>query len=330
MIIDSYRSWGSDVADNKSSGSVFQHIPVLPDAVLHYLAPKPGGVYLDGTVGGGGHAEMILKASAPDGRLYGFDRDQRALEIAHDNLKSFSDRIRLIQDDFKSFDNHLPEIDLDGALLDLGVSSFQLDDPEAGFSFRDSGPLDMRMDRRNELTAEHLVNNLPEEELSRIIKSFGEERYSRRISRAIVSARTQEKISTTEQLADLIRRAVPRNRGKEKIDPATRTFQAIRIAVNDELNGLDDAVKRMISRIKPGGRMVVISFHSLEDRIVKWVFRELAGKLPPKGPPDLPIDLDVQARSVKIMTVKPVTAGKEEVDTNPRSRSAKLRAVEKL
>lgn len=309
----------------------FRHIPVMPTEVLSYLVPKPGGIYLDGTVGGGGHAELVLEASAPDGLLIGLDRDAEALAAARKRLAPFGSRARLFHRNFADLEALLAEIGIagiDGFLLDLGVSSRQLDAGERGFSFQQDAPLDMRMDATSGETAAELVNRLPEEELTRIIRKYGEERWAKRIAAFIVRARGEAAIETTWQLADLIKGAIPRGAWEERIHPATRTFQALRIAVNDELGSLErglDAAFRLLNR---GGRGVVISFHSLEDRIVKNTFRGLAQGC--RCPKDFPRCVCGNIPQVRILTGKPVMAGEGELKDNPRARSAKLRAVEKL
>ena len=253
------------------------HRPVLLREAVAALGCRPGGFWVDGTVGAGGHAEAILRASAPDGRLLGLDRDREALERARRLLAPFGDRVALRHDDFRS----LPEIleasgrPPDGILLDLGISSQQIDDPARGFSFQEDGPLDMRMDRTQDTTAATLVNALPARELAAIVARYGEEPAARRIARALVAERAREPITTTGRLAAIVAR-VARSRRRTRTHPATRTFQALRIAVNRELDGLDRLIEQAVERLPPGGRIAVISFHSLEDRIVKRALRALA------------------------------------------------------
>lgn len=304
-----------------------QHVPVLLEAVLAYLQPHPGGTYIDATVGGGGHAEAILEASAPDGRLLGMDTDPDALRRAQRRLHRFGHRVVLVRGNF----GNLAAIarrrgfePADGILMDLGVSADQLADPKRGFSFQLEGPLDMRMDPSLPRTAADLVNGLAEEELARVIRTYGEERFARRIARAIVRSRP---VRTTKELADIIERVVPRRPG-QRLHPATRTFQALRIAVNDELGALERALPQALEILRPGGRLVVISFHSLEDRIVKQFFHREARDC--ICPPRQPICVCGHKARVRILTRKPVTPSPEEVARNPRSRSARLRAVEKL
>lgn len=312
-----------------SASEGFGHVPVMPGEVLAYLRPRAGGRYLDGTLGGGGHARLILEASAPDGLLIGCDRDTRAVERCHFALAPHADRIRLFQADFRAVPDQLPGEWFDGILLDLGVSSWQLDDPAAGFSFRADGPLDMRMDQTAPRSAADLVNEAAEDELTRIIGEYGEERHARRVARAIVAARGKESIDTTGRLAEIVRGVVPRGRGPGAIDAATRTFQGLRIAVNDELTGLEAGLCRLAERLAPGGRMVVIAFHSLEDRILKWAFRRLCGDLPDEGPRGLPVMHSRPEPRFAALTRKPVVPGADEQRANPRSRSARLRAIER-
>ncbi len=304
-----------------------RHVPVLLNEVLHYLQPRPGGTYIDATVGGGGHAEAILEASAPDGRLLGLDADPDALGRSHRRLHRFGRRVVLVQAHFDQLENIAHRegfVPADGILMDLGVSSDQLEDASRGFSFLKPGPLDMRMDPSLSHTAADLVNTLDEAELAHLIRRYGEEPHARRIARAIVRARP---IYTTTELADLIARVVPR-RPRQRLHPATRTFQALRIAINDELGALERALPQALRVLRPGGRLVVISFHSLEDRIVKHFFRREAQDC--ICPPRQPVCTCGHKAQVRILTRKPVTPGPEEIDRNPRSRSAKLRAVEKL
>ena len=306
---------------------VTRHEPVMVREVLHYLRPHPGGAYIDATVGGGGHAEAILQASAPDGRLLGLDADPEAIERSHRRLHRFGHRVTLVHAHF----DHLEEVasragfvPADGVLMDLGISSDQLEEGERGFSFLRPGPLDMRMDPSLPRTAADLVNTLSERELARLIRTYGEERYARRIARAIVAHRP---LHTTTELAELIARVVPRRRG-QRLHPATRTFQALRIAVNDELGALERALPQALRVLRSGGRLVVITFHSLEDRIVKQFFRREAQDC--LCPPHQPVCTCGHTAQVRILTRKPVTPSPEEIARNPRARSAKLRAVEKL
>jgi 16S rRNA (cytosine1402-N4)-methyltransferase len=308
----------------------FRHLPVLPDEVIRFLEPADGKCYLDGTLGGGGHSALILE-KAPEAFLIGIDRDQAALAAAGARLAIYGERIRLLHGDFADVAGHLNSLGipaLDGFILDLGVSSHQLDTRERGFSFQQDAPLDMRMDTSSGETAADLVNELPEQELERILVQYGEERWAKRIAAFIVKERTESLITTTFRLVDIIKGAVPRAKWDERIHPATRTFQALRIAVNSELDSLERGMRAALDLLKPGGRGVVISFHSLEDRIVKHIFREYATGC--TCPHQLPVCVCGKQPRVKILTNRPVTATQAETDENPRARSAKLRAVEKL
>lgn len=309
----------------------FRHISVLYEEVLQYLEPRSGGVYVDGTLGGGGHARGILECSAPDGILLGFDRDQEALAAAGLRLSAYGNRVRLFHENYSKLFDVLAREEfesIDGMVLDVGVSSHQLDKAERGFSFQQDAALDMRMDGSAGRTAADLVNVLSEKELEQILWEFGEERWARRIASMIVAARDVEPISTTSRLVDIVKGAIPRACWEARLHPATRTFQALRIAVNEELKSLERGLVAGIESLKKGGRIVVISFHSLEDRIVKNVFNEFArGCICPKSVPrcvcgNVPV--------VRKLTGRPVVAGPEEIAANPRSRSAKLRAAEKL
>ena len=282
--------------------------------VLEQLAPSRGGVYVDCTVGLGGHARALLDAGAS--RLIGLDRDPAALALAGETLSGYGDRVELVHSDYRRIDEVLDARGLtavDGVLADLGVSSMQLDAPGRGFSFRRDEPLDMRMDTTASPTAAEALRDVDERDLADVIYEFGEERQSRRIARAIVAARTRGGIETTGQLADIVRRAVPR-KGYTRIDPATRTFQAIRIWVNSELDAIDTFLAQALRRLEPGGRLAVIAFHSLEDRIVKHTLRSLQA------------DGEI---GVTVRTKRPVVPTEAEVERNPRARSAKLRAAER-
>jgi 16S rRNA (cytosine1402-N4)-methyltransferase len=290
------------------------HEPVLTAEALAFLAPERGGLFVDCTVGLGGHTRALLEAGAT--RVIGLDRDREALEVAAADLLAFGDRAELVHADYRSLAEVLAARgieEIDGALADLGVSSLQIDAEGRGFSFRRDEPLDMRMDRTAGATAADVVNATPESELADIIFRFGEERHSRRIARAIVEARRRGPIATTGQLAATVRRAVPTH-GWQRIDPATRTFQALRIWVNRELEGLEEFLRDVVTRLRGGGRVVVISFHSLEDRIVKHTFRAL----------------ERAEAIVKVLTKRPVGPGEAELARNPRARSAKLRAAERV
>lgn len=309
----------------------FHHISVLPDEVLAALAPHPGGIYLDGTLGGGGHAGLILEASSPSGILLGFDRDAEAIAAATRRLAPFGGRARLFQKNFASIAATLGDIGvsaLDGFVLDLGVSSHQLDTEARGFSFLHQAPLDMRMNRAEGATAADLVNTLPEAELERIISEYGEERWSKRIASFIVKARQERPLESTLDLVDLIKGAIPKAKWEERLHPATRTFQALRIAVNEELASLEAGLDALLGLLKEGGRGAVISFHSLEDRIVKNCFREAAtGCTCPKG---LPGCVCGRVPRFKVVTGKPLRPREAELERNPRSRSARLRVVERI
>lgn len=306
--------------------ATYQHIPVLVAEVLRGLSVKPGGRYLDATVGGGGHAVAILEASAPEGHLLGLDRDPEAAQRASARLAPFGDRAKVIHASYIDLleiarrESFLP---LDGVLFDLGFSSWQIDDPERGFAFSLEGPLDMRFDPNSDVTAAMLVNQLDEEALADLLYKYGEEPRSRVIARAIVRARP---LHTTVALAGVVAAAVGRRRGR--LHPATRTFQALRIAVNRELASLEQVLPDAVSALSPGGRLAVIAFHSLEDRIVKQYVRQESRDC--ICPPALPVCRCDHQRSLREITHKPVTPSEEESRANPRSRSAKLRVVEKL
>jgi 16S rRNA (cytosine1402-N4)-methyltransferase len=303
------------------------HIPVLLQEVVNALQPKADGVYIDATIGAGGHAAAILSASAPDGQLFGLDQDENALEIARRQLAEFGDRVHLLHSNFSQLEQVASRHGIppaDGLLLDLGVSSMQLDQPERGFSFQLDGPLDMRMDPQTGQSAADLVNSLPEEALADLIYQYGEEPHSRRIARAIVRARPIER---TLELAQIVVKAIPAKRqGKKKIHPATQTFQALRVAVNDELGALEQALSQAIRLLKPKGRLATISFNSLEDRIIKQFFRQESQDC--ICPPEQIICSCRHKATINIITKKPITPSLAEVDANPRARSAKLRVVE--
>lgn len=309
--------------------AVFSHLSVMPQEVLHWLKPEPGGVYLDGTLGGAGHSRLILE-SAAGSRLIGLDRDPAALQAAEKVLQPFEGRYSLHHATFDQAPEILQQLGipaLDGMLFDLGVSSHQLDTPERGFSFRQDAPLDMRMNPLAGVTAADLVNQAEESELVKIFFEYGEERYSRRIARAIVKQREQAPLTRTGELAELVRGAIPGGFRPSRIHPATRVFQALRIEVNDELGQVSRGIERAISLLRPGGRIVVISFHSLEDRIVKHLFRDKA-----RGcicPPKLPVCQCDQMPDVKVLTRKGIKAEAGEIEKNARSRSAVLRAAER-
>jgi 16S rRNA (cytosine1402-N4)-methyltransferase len=302
------------------------HIPVLLREVLEGLQVRPGGVYIDATVGGGGHAAAILERSAPDGRLLGIDRDPEVLERARERLRPFGERAVLVHGSYAKLRRIAVRYDfleVDGILFDLGLSSWQLSDPHRGFSFQIEGPLDMRYDPGHGIPAAEIVNRWPEKQLAEVIRRYGEERFARRIARAIVRNRP---IRTTTELAELIARVV--GRGREDQHPATRTFLALRIAVNEELQALEQALPQAVSLLRPGGRLAVIAFHSLEDRIVKTFFqRESRDCL---CPPQVPVCTCGHRATLRLVTRKPIRPSEEEVQINPRARSARLRIAERL
>ena len=306
----------------------FIHEPVLLEEVLSALQPAAGRLYVDGTVGGGGHAEAILEASGPDGRLVGFDRDDWALAAAARRLKRFGDRLELHREPFAGLAKCLAKASCDGVLLDLGVSSPQLDEAERGFSFQVEGPLDMRMDRRQPVSAAQLVNELEAGELATIFWELGGERRSRRIARAIVEQRDMQRIETTMQLADTVERACPR-RGA-RTHPATGVFQALRMAVNDELGQVQAGLDAAWSVLKPGGCLAVITFHSGEDRLVKQFSRRLAKPYTVRGDVDVPELREPREPLARELSRKAIKPSDAEVGRNPRSRSAQMRAMEKL
>jgi 16S rRNA (cytosine1402-N4)-methyltransferase len=304
---------------------------VLLFETVRLLAPERGGLFVDATLGLGGHSEAILEASA-DTRVLGIDRDREALRLASERLARFGSRLRAAHTNFGDIERVMREAgeqEASGILADLGVSSLQFDTPERGFSFREDAPLDMRMNAEgDEETAAQLLERLPEEEIARVIYEYGEERKSRRIARWIVERRERgEPIKTTGELAQLVARAVGHKRG-DRIHPATRTFQALRIAVNRELEGLSEFIETAVALLQPQGRLAVISFHSLEDRIVKRALRRLSGRC--ECDPRSPVCTCGARRVVEILTRRPVTANEQEVEENPRARSAKLRACLKL
>lgn len=303
------------------------HQPVLCEEVVELLSPLAGKTLVDGTLGLGGHTEALLQQDETV-QVIGVDRDAEALTLATERLATFAKRFRTVHGNFGQLDEHLDALNIqtvDGLLLDIGVSSLQLDADERGFSFRRDGPLDMRMNRKASQTAADWIQSATESQLTDVIYRFGEERYSRKIARAIVRARESGRIESTSQLADIVRKAVPAKYDHRRLDPATRTFQAIRMYLNDELESLQAGLDVGFNRLAVGGTLVVISFHSLEDRIVKQFFREKAKSC--VCPPKMPECVCGKEIEAEILTKRPLTATPEELATNPRSRSAKLRAA---
>ncbi len=310
--------------------TAFHHCSVLLRPSIEGLAIKPEGVYVDGTLGGAGHACEIVRRLTT-GRLVGVDQDETALSAAKERLAPWADRVTLVHNNFRNLDQILSRLNLpavDGMLFDLGVSSPQLDDAQRGFSYMADAPLDMRMDPTASLTAYTVVNTWPQQELCRILYAYGEERYAPRIAAAIAASREEKPIETTLELVEIIRKAMPAAALREKQHPAKRSFQAIRIAVNDELGAVEQMLQTAIDHLKPGGRLAVITFHSLEDRIVKHAFQQGA-----KGctcPPEFPVCVCGKTPLVRLVNRKPIVASQEEIQANPRARSAKLRIAQRL
>lgn len=308
----------------------FEHVSVLWEETVDGLNIKPDGIYIDGTLGGGGHSELVLKRLTT-GKLIGIDQDTDALAAASERLKEYGDRFIPVHSNFEDVLNVLNDLGIDkvdGMMMDLGVSSYQLDEAERGFSYMQDGELDMRMDRSRPFSAKDVVNTYSVEELHKIIKDYGEDRWAKRIAQFIVEAREDHEITRTTELVDIIKAAVPKGARKDGPHPAKRTFQAIRIEVNNELGIISETIKAISTALKPGGRISIITFHSLEDRIVKNTYKELA-----KGcicPPELPVCMCNNKPVVKIITRKPRVPSDKEIEENPRARSAKLRVAEKL
>ena len=316
----------SDMTQEKDYG----HVPVLLQECLGALNIRPDGIYVDGTLGRAGHSLEIVKRLTT-GRLIGIDRDETAIAAAQERLADYADRVTLVHSNFDRIGDILAELHIDGAdgmLFDLGVSSPQLDDAERGFSYMHDAPLDMRMDRSAYLTAREVVNGWSYEELRRILFEYGEERYAPAIARRIVQTREQRPIETTLELVEVIKSAMPPAALREKQHPAKRSFQAIRIAVNGELDALPPMLEAATEHLKPGGRLAVISFHSLEDRIIKKTMQELATGC--TCPPEFPVCVCGKKPKLKLVSRKPIVSGEEELEHNPRARSAKLRVAEKL
>ena len=308
----------------------FAHVPVMPREVIEGLAIKPDGIYLDCTLGGGGHSELILK-KLTTGRLIAIDKDEEALAFAKQRLAEHADKVTFVHSDFKRADEVLDELNIDnidGVLMDLGVSSYQLDAAERGFSYRFDAPLDMRMDKTQFLTAFNVVNEYNEMDIADILFRYGEERYARKIAANIIRYRADNTIRTTGQLAEIVEKSYPPKERFKGGNPCKRTFQAIRIEVNGELRELDEIIGKLAERLNKGGRICVITFHSLEDRIVKREFQYLEAKC--ICPPKQPVCTCNKVQTVKIITKKPVVASEEELAVNSRAQSAKLRVAERV
>ena len=318
-------------AEDMGEGTDFVHIPVLFDEVMESLNIDPDGTYVDGTAGGGGHAKGIADRLSAIGRLVAIDQDEEAIEAAGKRLEGSRCRTDIVRGNFRNIRPILRELEIeevDGILLDIGVSSHQLDEGDRGFSYIKDGPLDMRMDRRNPVTAADIIRNYDEARLAGIIRKYGEERYAGRIAKAIKEALKGREIDTTLELAGIIEKAVPSKAAHSGGSPAMRTFQALRIEVNHELDALEESLDVMIGMLKSGGRLSVITFHSLEDRIVKETFRR--NENPCTCPPDFPVCICGKKPTGKCVGRKPVTAGEEEIRNNKRAHSAKLRCFEKI
>jgi len=309
----------------------YHHVPILLHKVIEIIDPKPGGVYVDATLGGGGHFKELIRQAEFRGIFIGIDQDEAAIANAKENFSELQGDIRLVHDNFSNIkriaqENNISAID--GILFDLGVSSYQLDEGSRGFSYMQDAKLDMRMDRRNSLSAEDVVNEMPREELKRIIREYGEEPWAGRIADFICERRKQQRITTTGQLVEIIKDAIPARARRKGGHPARKTFQALRIYVNNELGILEASIKDAVELLKPTGKICVITFHSLEDRIIKDTFKFLATDcICPKG---ALICTCNHAKTIKILTPKPIYPSQTEIDSNPRARSAKLRAAEKL
>ena len=308
----------------------FHHISVLLNETIEGLNIRPDGIYADGTLGGGGHAYAVAEKLTDGGRLVGIDQDADAIQAASERLKPFGDRVTIVRDNYVNMARVLTGLgisSMDGIYLDLGVSSYQLDTAERGFSYMEDAPLDMRMDRRNDRTAADLVNGCTEQELFRIIRDYGEDRFAKNIAKHIVQARERKEIRTTLELAEIVRGAIPKKIQVTGGHPAMRTFQALRIELNGELKVLEESIDSMIGLLKPGGRLCIITFHSLEDRIVKNGFRR--NESPCICPPEFPVCVCGKKSRGRVITRKPVLPSEEEKEMNPRSRSAKLRIFER-
>ena len=308
----------------------FKHVSVLLDECINALNIKEDGIYVDCTLGGAGHSSEIVKRLSSDGRLIGFDQDKDALKAAGERLKDYKN-VTYVHSNFYAIYDVLTDLGIDGVdgiLMDLGVSSYQLDNGERGFSYMQDAPLDMRMNRENEFSAYEIVNTYSEEELYRIIKEYGEEKFAKRIAGFIVKNREEKNIETTLELVEIIKAAIPAKARREGPHPAKRTFQAIRIEVNKELEIISKTILDGVKKLNKGGRMAIITFHSLEDRIVKNTFKDLAN--PCTCPSEFPVCVCNRKPEVKLISRKPIEASKEELEFNPRSRSAKLRIIEKL
>ncbi|GAB6084916.1 16S rRNA (cytosine(1402)-N(4))-methyltransferase RsmH [Alkaliphilus crotonatoxidans] len=309
----------------------FKHVSVLLEESIEYLNIKPQGTYVDGTLGGGGHSLEIAKRLNEKGLLIGIDQDENALKAAGERLKDYTDRFKAVRSNFSHLSDVLEQLEIaeiDGLLLDLGVSSHQLDEAERGFSYMHDAPLDMRMDNRSPLTAREVVNGYSEEALYQIIKDYGEEKWAKRIAQFIVNHRRSEPIETTYQLVDIIKGAIPKGARMDGPHPAKRTFQAIRIEVNRELEIIEETIIAATQYLRPGGRICIITFHSLEDRIVKNAFKKLQN--PCVCPPQFPVCQCNKKQELEIITRKPIVPSDEELEINPRARSAKLRVAEKV
>ncbi len=308
----------------------FGHVSVLLEETIESLNIKEDGIYVDGTLGGGGHSLMIARRLSKRGRLIGIDRDGEAIEAASDVLKEYTDIFTPVRSNFDRMPEVLEQLGIEGAdgiVLDLGVSSHQLDTPERGFSYKNDAPLDMRMDMRQTKTAADIVNGSSKDELTRILKEYGEEKFASSIASCIVSKREKAHIKTTFELNDIIRSAIPERFRIKGGHPSKRTFQAIRIAINGELESVEKVIPEMIDLLKDGGRLCIITFHSLEDRIVKNAFKK--AESPCTCPPDFPVCVCGKISKGKVITKKPILPGEEEMEINPRSKSAKLRVFEK-
>lgn len=308
----------------------FEHTSVLLWETIEGLKIKPQGIYVDGTLGGGGHSREIAARLGEGGRLIGIDQDEAAIRAAGERLSPFGEKVSILRGNFRDTRELLAACgvsQIDGMVLDLGVSSYQLDTQERGFSYRFDAPLDMRMDQRQSLTARDIVNTWEERELFRVIRDYGEDKFAKNIARHIVAARQKKPIETTEELNGIIRAAIPARMRSEKGHPSKRTFQAIRIECNGELQALEDSLEGLIDLLAPGGRICIITFHSLEDRIVKNAFRNAAN--PCSCPPEFPVCICGKVSRGRVVTSKPVLPGKEEMKVNPRAKSAKLRIFEK-